>query len=349
MNAQTVVRFRTQKLPKQTGEKARLKVAHGMDQGAVYVIYADRATIGRADDADVFLSDLKASRVHAELLRVPEGWSVKDLGSANGILWNGRQTRAAQLRIGDTLTIGETILEFYPAEAGGALLTAPAKSVGEIESIHRSIDDQKKSFLSILKVGIEPNARPKAQTSFGAQGGMNSRKLVIYGVLGLAILMTLSEDKSKSSATAKKPVTEKKAKEQNGLAERGLASYLPQAPVNEETRRYADYFFKAGFREYRERNFLRAMTNFETVLQIDPYHSLAKLYQQNCRIEMEETIKESLRRGKIALDSGKLREAKGQFESVMRLLYRDQSNPMFLEAKEQLDKTVKEMKEGGFR
>lgn len=344
MNAPSVVRFRTQKLPKQAGEQARLKVAQGADQGAVFVLFGDRATIGRGENADIFITDLKASRMHAEIQRSAEGWAVRDLGSANGILWNGSPSRGTHLRVGDTVTVGETVLEFYPAEAGAALLAAPPKSRQEILSLHQSVSTQKKGFRSLLKVGVPAGATAPSSNGISSIAKANPRKLMIYGVLGVAIALTLLED-DKPKVTSK--TKSKQSKAPSLTPDRGLASYLPKSPTNDETRRYADYFYKAGFREYREKNYLRAMTSFETVLQIDPYHELAKLYLANCRMEMDEAVKSGLRRGKTALEAGKLREAKGQFESVMRLLFRDQSNPMYIEAKDQLEATLKAMKAGG--
>jgi FHA domain len=71
-------------------------------------------TIGRLEESDVALSwDAKVSRQHAELRRLPEGWSLVDEGSSNGSLINGEPVRGRHpLRDGDVLRFGDTIVLF---------------------------------------------------------------------------------------------------------------------------------------------------------------------------------------------------------------------------------------------
>src|SRR4051812_191240 len=109
----SVVKFKLSNVPRQQGELARLKILQGPDYGSVYVLTGPRAAVGRGEDCDAMLTDLKASRRHAEFIFVQGlGWKVKDLGSSNGILHNGTNTREAMLKSSDTIGLGETTLEF---------------------------------------------------------------------------------------------------------------------------------------------------------------------------------------------------------------------------------------------
>jgi tetratricopeptide (TPR) repeat protein len=101
-------------------------------------------------------------------------------------------------------------------------------------------------------------------------------------------------------------------------------------------------FLKSGFREYREKNYLRARIQFETVLQIDPSNSLAQRYLQNCNQAIDNEVKFELDRGKKSYESGALKQARLHYEAVLRLLNRDQSNPAFVEARDQLAVVMKE-------
>ncbi|MFN3413837.1 MAG: SpoIIE family protein phosphatase [Thermoanaerobaculum sp.] len=66
-------------------------------------------TVGRAEDVTLCLEDPSLSRRHALFEPGPHGWTVRDLGSRNGTLLNGRPVSAAQnLRVGDTLALGQT-------------------------------------------------------------------------------------------------------------------------------------------------------------------------------------------------------------------------------------------------
>jgi hypothetical protein len=70
-------------------------------------------TVGRSHECDVVLEDAGVSRRHAELRPGPDGWTVADLGSTNGVRVNGTQVRGVQLlRSGDLLELGSTEIVF---------------------------------------------------------------------------------------------------------------------------------------------------------------------------------------------------------------------------------------------
>jgi hypothetical protein len=70
-------------------------------------------TIGRSRECDVVLDDAGISRRHAEIRPGPDGWTVADLGSTNGVLVNGRQVHGAQLlQAGDRVELGSTEIMF---------------------------------------------------------------------------------------------------------------------------------------------------------------------------------------------------------------------------------------------
>ena len=70
-------------------------------------------TIGRSRDCDVVLEDAGASRRHAEIRPLPDGWTLRDLDSTNGVRVNGQPLRGAQaLRPGDRVEIGSTEIVF---------------------------------------------------------------------------------------------------------------------------------------------------------------------------------------------------------------------------------------------
>ncbi|MBU6376691.1 MAG: hypothetical protein KGQ59_11885, partial [Bdellovibrionales bacterium] len=121
-----------------------------------------------------------------------------------------------------------------------------------------------------------------------------------------------------------------------------LASLLPKIE-KPATSKSAEMFFKQGFREYREGNYLRARNQFELVLQLTPDHDLARRYRDNARIAIEEEVREHLEYGKKTLDSGKLRQSRAHYEAILRLLHTDQTNPAYIEAKDQLEKVRTEM------
>jgi hypothetical protein len=83
-----------------------------LSDGRAIRLAADSLTIGRLPECDVVVDDAGASRRHAQLRREGSGYAITDLGSTNGTLVNGRMVQEQALEDGDTITIGETHLEF---------------------------------------------------------------------------------------------------------------------------------------------------------------------------------------------------------------------------------------------
>jgi hypothetical protein len=69
--------------------------------------------IGRSRDCEVVLDDAGISRRHAEISPGPQGWTIADLGSTNGVLVNGHAITGAQpLTPGDRVELGSTEILF---------------------------------------------------------------------------------------------------------------------------------------------------------------------------------------------------------------------------------------------
>jgi pSer/pThr/pTyr-binding forkhead associated (FHA) protein len=70
------------------------------------------STFGRGPDNLLVLHDDQGSDRHAEILASPDGFLIRDLGSANGTTVNGQPVTEAYLKIGDDIGIGTTHLTF---------------------------------------------------------------------------------------------------------------------------------------------------------------------------------------------------------------------------------------------
>ena len=104
----------------------------GQEQHTIYVLAdRERVTLGRSPAAEVALTwDDEVSRVHAELCRVGEEWTLVDDGlslngsSINGTVVHGRR----RLHDGDTIRVGNTVLLFrHPGEAEARSTTPSSK------------------------------------------------------------------------------------------------------------------------------------------------------------------------------------------------------------------------------
>jgi hypothetical protein len=86
--------------------------AGGGRAGETFAIAADRMTVGRSPECEIFLDDVTVSRRHAAVVRGGDGCTIEDLGSLNGTYVNRRRVESARLEDGDEVQIGKYRLTF---------------------------------------------------------------------------------------------------------------------------------------------------------------------------------------------------------------------------------------------
>ncbi len=91
----------------------------GLPPGALLLPTGDRVplgeyvvTIGRQNDCTIVLADPNVSRHHAEIRPYGDGFVVIDLGSTNGTKVNDARVAEHQLRDGDEVRFGNTVMHF---------------------------------------------------------------------------------------------------------------------------------------------------------------------------------------------------------------------------------------------
>jgi predicted component of type VI protein secretion system len=96
--------------------KAMLVVKRGPNAGSKFALEGEVTRAGRHPDSDIFLDDITVSRRHAEVIRRPSGYMVRDAGSLNGTYLNRERIEdEAPLANGDELQIGKFRLVFFAA------------------------------------------------------------------------------------------------------------------------------------------------------------------------------------------------------------------------------------------
>ncbi|MGF2946673.1 FHA domain-containing protein [Mycobacterium sp. Lab-001] len=113
--------------------------------------------IGRANDNDIVIPEVLASRHHATLVPTDRGTEIHDNRSINGTFVNGARVDSALLHDGDVVTIGNIDLVF----AGGALVrndrTATATPTGglDVRGVTWTIENNK-TLLDNISMGAHP-------------------------------------------------------------------------------------------------------------------------------------------------------------------------------------------------
>ncbi|RIK38728.1 MAG: hypothetical protein DCC55_20150 [Chloroflexi bacterium] len=77
-----------------------------------YLLGKPTIILGRGTTSDITLSDARVSRTHARLDCNDAGCTLTDLGSANGVLVNGKRVEQAVLAPGDVIALGDSTLRF---------------------------------------------------------------------------------------------------------------------------------------------------------------------------------------------------------------------------------------------
>jgi putative nucleotidyltransferase with HDIG domain len=79
----------------------------------------DTKTIGRSNQADIVLDEPSLSRLHARISMTRDGIAVvEDLGSTNGVFFNGSLRRSGNLKAGDRVRLGSVEFELEEIEGG---------------------------------------------------------------------------------------------------------------------------------------------------------------------------------------------------------------------------------------
>jgi pSer/pThr/pTyr-binding forkhead associated (FHA) protein len=89
-----------------------LKFISGKYQGGEFPLKTEKQiVIGRSSELDMVLVEDMVSRKHAKITVQPGRITIEDLGSTNGTFVNGEKVKQAQLKEGDRILIGTSILK----------------------------------------------------------------------------------------------------------------------------------------------------------------------------------------------------------------------------------------------
>lgn len=99
---------------------ARLIVIKGPDEGKQFDLSEPSLSVGRDSGNKVRLSDTEVSRRHAEFRRTADNvFRLADVGSANGTFVNNQPVKDVELRPGDHIRIGQSILVYSTGRGQG--------------------------------------------------------------------------------------------------------------------------------------------------------------------------------------------------------------------------------------
>ena len=177
---------------------------------------------------------------------------------------------------------------------------------------------------------------------------IDKKKMMIYGVLAfLAYIAFFSTDekvqtfREKAKLDFEDEPTPKKKLDKKEMKE-AMSEFVSDRESDTAQRKDAQVFFRYGIRELQNKNYRRAMTAFETALTVDPTHELAKIYLKTTIKEMEGEIKSTSAAALQARKSLRFKEARMNYENIIRYLGEDTQNKEYVKAQEGIRELEKE-------
>ncbi|MCT4642225.1 MAG: FHA domain-containing protein [Bacteriovoracaceae bacterium] len=318
MSKKNVIILKHYEAPKEAGTYYRLVCLNGENKGYAYFLVSKRSVMGRSDNADIRVLDIKSSREHAEIVRTSNNIIITDLGSHNGLVVNDLKIKQHVLEDGDKIIIGQTIYRFSKLSVAAKVETK--QETQELES-------------------FENNSEQEVTKQ------KNSRKKIIIGAILFAIMLMLF-----SSEEEKTTIAKRKKELNNSSAGIISVNAKRQKKQDKERQKKMAVYFARGLREFREGNYFRAMSEFEHALSWNPNDSLALFYMRKTKDALNKTVEELFNKARRDEDSIKLKSAVVSYCGIIRLLYRYPNDDRYKDAKEKI-KGIEEklgMEEGEF-
>jgi DNA-binding NtrC family response regulator len=111
-------------------QKCKLLAVSGPLKGREFQVNSDTFTIGSGRSSDLMVEDSTVSRRHCEIQLIPDGYSIRDLGSTNGTYVQGVRIKSAFLDEGTEFQLGSTRLVFCPTQEMMEYKLSPKEAFG---------------------------------------------------------------------------------------------------------------------------------------------------------------------------------------------------------------------------
>jgi hypothetical protein len=315
------------KAPEGVGVHYRLLCMTGKNKGISYYLKGKRAVVGRSENADVHLDDVKSSREHAELTYINNSYMVTDLGSQNGIIVNDLKINQHRLEDGDKIIIGSTVLKFNILKIENNLSLVSEDDDDDDDEL----DEEEESPKSI-------SGKKKKKTTASKDKKSNNR-LLIYGVL-IIIVVIVFLPQDETSQQPKDETSTINRVNQGAVFEAGVTS---MQEGDREQDKKLNAVLHRGLREFREGNYFRAMEEFKFALVMSPNHGRATFYLNRTLQRLDEEIELNFFKARQEADALRYEAAIVSYCSILRLISDFEQDQRYQQAKTEIEDLSKRM------
>lgn len=286
--------------PPEQGTWWRLMCLTGQTKGEAFVLTGKRIVMGRSEKADIRVLDIKSSREHAEITRVKEDWILTDLGSQNGVMVNDQKVSQIKLKEGDRIVIGQTVYKFAKVEV--------KEAKPKIETKDEETEEE----------------RP--------EGGKKTSALLSLIIVIAIGVMVMSDDPSEK--IAKRATTKTAVKDVSDEYLRLIQQRKQSEDKDQKIK--LNTIFQRGLREYREKNYFRAINEFNLALILNPNDPLADFYLRKTKEDLDKVIAEHFIKGTRDEEGLHYQSALVSYCAVIRLLNDYTSDARYKSAEENI-------------
>lgn len=305
------------KVPKEPGKYYRLLCMTGKNKGFSYFINSKRIVMGRSEKADVQVLDGKSSREHAELALVGDQYVLTDLGSQNGVIVNDLKVSQHRLTDNDKIIIGQTVYKYNQIEVKKAELPVVVDDEDELEEYEEEEETPKKG---------------KAK-----KGEKKKNNKVMLLVIAIAAIFLLPEEEVKEEKKRTRVIGEP------GVQLEDVNKREAQE-LDPDVRDKLRAFIHRGQREYRERNYFRAIEQFELALILVPNHVDASFYLRKTKEAAKQHIKQIELKAQQETDGLKYRAALTQYCAIIQF-YQEAADKENIETYSNAEKQIEILEE----
>ncbi len=312
MNSSKVKIFKNFEIPEKEGHYHRLLCMTGEKKRVSYFIMGNRVILGRSEKSDIQIMDSKSSRRHAELVTVSGRCIISDLNSRNGIIVNDVKIKQHCLVDGDKIAIGPVIFKYNIVEVKNEFL--PELSNLDLEENNAQEDEE-----------VENNSENQTPEA-------SKKKLVYFAAILLVVGFLYLEDEPKRGKNVKK--TRKGSKVVDlSYNERKIASTKSDREIEKRIKS----ILHRGRRELREKNFFRAIEQFNLALIADPSNSEAGFLLKKSQQRLDDFIQAIARKAGNETDQKRYRSSILQWCEIVRYLRNYPDDERYLAAGKQVN------------
>ncbi len=293
-----------------------LIIIRGANTARRFPVGRQELRIGRAEGNDIVLLNDTISRNHAKIVRKEGKVILKDLGSQNGIVVNGKKVKEKNLKDGDEIEIGPISFKFV--EEGGARIASKKGNKASRKALF-----SKKFVLIAVSVPL----------------------LVVPLLILLALYLPSLIGPSPGKASTY--IKEGNDLYNLGKCKKSIVAFEEAIKIDPQSAEAAEgikkakteltvqAYFERGKEYYDSGYWVKAAIEMNRVLKISANHGEAKIYLQKIRqkVSLEKTFKEAVG----YCQAGKWSKGVEKLEKILSI------DPENLEAERYLEKAKQEL------